>query len=499
MTLPVSFNPQSDYQYTVYEPYKYSYTVLSKIYQAVTRINKIKSASNLEQSAVNYLEAIVLSGLLACSSNSIIVSLIPNLLGETLRLEFSTAKEFVSNVLVRESSTEEMLAHYHQYKLLNLYALKNQEISVLEGLTKSPLTLISEFNYSTLAEIQKLAQVFQIAKQNLTSFLVYDDRQIRFEDLEKLLLTSGASTAVAQIRTFNLLEAFDLLTHSTSNVNYLLIPTSFAESNYNPLIVLHEAYQQRKINILETLEVITDQTKVILEENDSSIIEVGDSPAVNLSAQVLAAVVSKSPSIKIRIRSSKLDRYLLELNQLNFISNLSVQVMASDLTNISTNLLLEYSRSQKSKLLLDYLSPQNSKQNTEGIVINFVDSPSSLVDFQNKFDHLFCQGENFTILSWGNAASEVLGFLESSDSLEPEILILKQIWPLPLEAISDSVKRTSRLLIVPDPKLAFPLVDILCNQLSRKLYQLLDAPIKVVNYQDLACLATNLDLMFYED
>ncbi|MEX0596639.1 MAG: hypothetical protein WD512_09070, partial [Candidatus Paceibacterota bacterium] len=249
MTLPVSFNPQSDYQYTLYEPYKYSKATLSKIYQAIKRINQIKSACNLEQGAANYLEAMVLSGLLACPPNSLIVSLIPNLLGETLRLSTEEATTFVQNVINQGLATSEIVSLFQEYQLLHLYGMRAPNLSLLTSLANIDMAIIAEFDFCMTPKLQALTSQFRNSGDKLNLFLIYNDREIVFEELEKLFADLQKTVVVMEPKTFNLLESFEQIQNSTSAINLLFIAKSYAESSYNPLLVYHEALEQRGIKL----------------------------------------------------------------------------------------------------------------------------------------------------------------------------------------------------------------------------------------------------------
>ncbi len=497
MTLPVTFNPKSDYQYTEYEPYKYSPQVLNKIYHSISRINLIKTACNLEQGSANYLEAIVLSGLLACSPNSLIVSLTPNFLGEALRLTSITATEFVQGILGKELAVGHLSKHFVEHQLLNLYALKNPDFSLVTDLADYNLAVIAEFNLAMLSELQKLINSVGKSSGRADFFLIYDDRSLSFLELEKIFLEQQGRVSVLPVETYNLLESFDRLINSSTEINLVLIPTSYAESNYNPLVVFHEVLEQRKIIITDPAEVLYPLVPDV-KSKDSLEIEIRGASEIGLTTQVLRSSLINNEVTKVVINSQKLDAYLLELNQIDFDIKLTLQIASENLTNLSTNLLLQYARSNNCPIIINYLN-QPSMPSQSAIIVNYLLTNSLLADFSQQQDHFSCVGDDFTILTWGKASQEVLSFLEASDSLEPEIIILKQIWPLPIEAIVSSVKRTSRLLIVPDSNLSFPLVDVYCNQLSRKLYQYLDAPIKIGSGLQLENLTTDLDQIFYED
>jgi 2-oxoisovalerate dehydrogenase E1 component beta subunit len=96
-------------------------------------------------------------------------------------------------------------------------------------------------------------------------------------------------------------------------------------------------------------------------------------------------------------------------------------------------------------------------------------------------------GQDMTILTYGAMVHQCLSaarVLEQEDDLEVEILDLRSLSPLDREAITESVKRTNKVLIVHEDTLTGGIGAELSAILAQELFEYLDGPITRVAAPD---------------
>jgi len=96
------------------------------------------------------------------------------------------------------------------------------------------------------------------------------------------------------------------------------------------------------------------------------------------------------------------------------------------------------------------------------------------------------EGSDLTIITYGYMVYEtkkaVKKFVENGYSIE--IIDLRTLVPLDFETISDSIKKTNRVLIVHEDTLFSGFGGEISAQISEKLFQYLDAPILRIGAKD---------------
>ena len=101
-----------------------------------------------------------------------------------------------------------------------------------------------------------------------------------------------------------------------------------------------------------------------------------------------------------------------------------------------------------------------------------------LIDF-GKAD-IKRSGNDLTVITWGKITHDVLEAAEESVSLfslQPEVIDLRSLVPLDFDTISESVKKTNRVLIIEEN---WPFASVgseIAFQIQSKLFDYLDAPI----------------------
>ena len=97
------------------------------------------------------------------------------------------------------------------------------------------------------------------------------------------------------------------------------------------------------------------------------------------------------------------------------------------------------------------------------------------------------EGEDMTVLTYGAMVRQCLKAaqtLEEEDDLEIEVIDLRSLTPLDLEAILESVKRTNKVLIVHEDILTGGIGAELSAILAEDLFEYLDGPITRVAAPD---------------
>lgn len=116
-------------------------------------------------------------------------------------------------------------------------------------------------------------------------------------------------------------------------------------------------------------------------------------------------------------------------------------------------------------------------------------SPKAAAAFPDDFEVPFGkarirrQGTDLSIITWGNATHlslEAAEILEKESGISIEVLDLRSLLPLDTEAIIETVKKTSRLLIVHEDKVFGGFGGEVAAQISDKAFEYLDAPIRRV-------------------
>jgi len=98
------------------------------------------------------------------------------------------------------------------------------------------------------------------------------------------------------------------------------------------------------------------------------------------------------------------------------------------------------------------------------------------------------KGENMTILTYGAMVHQCLKaaqMLEKEDDLQVEVLDLRSLAPLDRQAITDSVKRTNKVLIVHEDTLTGGIGAELAAIIAEDLFEYLDGPITRVAAPDI--------------
>lgn len=114
-------------------------------------------------------------------------------------------------------------------------------------------------------------------------------------------------------------------------------------------------------------------------------------------------------------------------------------------------------------------------------------SPKAAAAFPDDFEipfgkaRLRRKGNDLTIITWGNTTHmslEAAEIIAKEDGASIEVLDLRSLLPLDIDAIINTVKKTSRLLIVHEDKVFSGFGGEIAAQVSEKAFEYLDAPIK---------------------
>lgn len=96
-------------------------------------------------------------------------------------------------------------------------------------------------------------------------------------------------------------------------------------------------------------------------------------------------------------------------------------------------------------------------------------------------------GRDLTVVTYGrmvHVCSEAAGVLEAEDGLQVEILDLRTLLPFDIDAITESLQRTSRLLIVHEDTRTGGIAGEISMRVNERAFEWLDAPITRVTAID---------------
>ncbi len=90
-------------------------------------------------------------------------------------------------------------------------------------------------------------------------------------------------------------------------------------------------------------------------------------------------------------------------------------------------------------------------------------------------------GTDVSVITYGSGVSLALGVAEAmAPGASVEVLDLRTIWPLDVEAVLESVARTSRALVLQEASRSTGAANTIVSLVAQRAFERLDAPIRVV-------------------
>jgi pyruvate dehydrogenase E1 component beta subunit len=96
------------------------------------------------------------------------------------------------------------------------------------------------------------------------------------------------------------------------------------------------------------------------------------------------------------------------------------------------------------------------------------------------------QGRDVTLITWGKQVFTTLKAAEllAQDGIEAEVIDLRSIRPLDIEAIVESVRRTNRVVVVQEGWPVCGVASEVCYRIQEEVFDYLDAPVKRITNLD---------------
>jgi len=89
------------------------------------------------------------------------------------------------------------------------------------------------------------------------------------------------------------------------------------------------------------------------------------------------------------------------------------------------------------------------------------------------------EGRGMTVLSWGAMFHEALAAVEQAaqDGIDCELIDLRTLWPLDIETVANSVRKTGRCAIVQEAPRTLGLASEISSLIQERCFYQLEAPV----------------------
>lgn len=502
-------DPQQAFEFSGYEPFKYSKEELLKLYLKLARLSILKlklekgSASHL-----NYTEASILSALSAVEDSCLICSAIPNYLAEISRDVSSF--DIISGIKSFYLNNADIL-HYQnllsENKIFSQYLFGNNSydsLSVLEDsldYKENQKVIIASMSSSNIFQLKSVISSAKENESNMSLFLVNElGATLNKESVVSLFgedLVSESSIGI--LDSPNILESYEIVSSTEKkNTNiklyifnqFIYDNCSEASSSNEVLVDAFKLYEKSLLvrgilsssDINEIKQNLEDEAKLIGESNTDGIDSQSvDSEQVENLYVALGNTLLKKHSI---LATKNLGHVVSALENLPYTPNITIKATLDDNDLNIESKVINYSKKVTGKIIFENYNNTTSIKNNSEVNNNisfifsypFDENKKSLYAISNSVDAVY-SGEDITVLCWGRGLEDIDSYIKQSKDISIEVLNINLLEPLDKDLIYESIKKTGRLLIYSGGGFSTYYAMLLLANLTTEFFEYLDAPI----------------------
>ena len=508
--LPAEIDLEQAFEYSGYEPFKYSQAEISKLYSCLAKLKIIKNKiSNTDhKEPVYFTEAMILGSLCSINEEHIITSTIPNFIADIIRnvplnITIENFKSYYNNNKLNLNNINYL---HFEYKILCQYFI-NEKI-IINSLIDSSIQekkyfIISELSSDTLINIKDFISTNKDKDSDIILLLINKlGSSLDSEDINKVFnIRDEDEINNSILNTPNILEAYqktkDL--QKKSGIKILVLNQFLYDHNLEMSIK-----GNRNTNFLDALNLFEKSlitrgllTKKLLTSIEETIFEkvidlnnelfIGSENIITIDSiinsnnelysSLVSFLVNKKNQLEIEISANFLSSCLTILDSLRFEPHLKVKINYLDLNSQNENSLLAFCQAKGYSIFIENSSNINSLFNKKSEGTLFYLYNQSLIVSEPR-EKIVKQGKDLLLLVWGQSLDNLDNQLINLQDVDIEIINLDFICPFDIDKIADAVKRIGKVMIYSQNKhFDYFAMNLLAN-ISSQYFEFLDAPVR---------------------